>query len=86
MMTTPPKISILADSLALPRPPGEGDLLLEETYPYFLEHLCRQQYGINAPIVMEHGKRFRTIDQVVEDWPELVIVKQADIAIVMVVQ
>ncbi len=78
------KVSILADSLAMPRPPGEGDLRLEETYPYLLDQLCRQRLGTEAPLFIERGRRFRTIDQVVDDWPEGVIVKQADIAIVQV--
>ncbi|MFT5495253.1 MAG: acyl-CoA thioesterase-1 [Kiritimatiellia bacterium] len=84
MITAPHKVTLLADSLAMPRPPGEGDLRLEETYPYLLDLLCRQRLGTAAPLFVERGKRFRTIDQVVDDWPEEVIIKQADIALVQV--
>lgn len=76
------KIVIIADSLSLPRPESHGNIPYEETYPYLLDVSLRNQLGTNAPIIMEKGKRGRTITEVVDDWQEYVSWRKPDIVIV----
>ncbi len=78
------KIAILADSLALPRPEGEGNISYESTYPYLLIDSLRRQFGAQAPLIIEGGRRRRTIEYVLDDWQELVELRGADVVIVHV--
>jgi acyl-CoA thioesterase I len=76
------KIVIIADSLSLPRPKDLGDIPYEETYPYLLDLALRAELGNQAPIVMEKGKRARTITEVINDWKEYVTWRRPEVVIV----
>lgn len=76
------KVVILADSLALPRQEGEGNIAYEATYPYLLDQSLRQQLAQRAPFIIERGMRSRTIEQVREEWFEMVELRAADVVIV----
>ncbi len=78
------KIVILADSLSLPRPEHLGDISYEETYPYLLDVSLRNLLGKNAPVVIEKGKRSRTITDVATEWQEYVSWRKSEIVIVQV--
>jgi len=78
------KIAILADSLALPREDVGGEELLEVTYPFLLDQSLRRQFGADAPIIFERGMRRRTIEYVLDEWDELVVLRQPQIVIVHV--
>ena len=78
------KIVILADSLALARPPSEGDIPYEATYPYLLDLSLRRQWGANAPLIIERGMRRRTIEYVLDDWLEMVELRTADVVVIHV--
>lgn len=78
-------ITLLADSLAMARPPEEVDgIRLEETYPYLVDQHFRQQYGGDAPVFHVRGRRARTVLEVLEDWPEEVVVRGARLVVVQV--
>lgn len=72
-------ISILADSLALPRHKKDGDVPYFQTYPYLLKKSLGNDFHI-----VEGGKRFRTIVDCLDDYDELVRLKQASIIILHV--
>ena len=76
------KILILADSLALPRPEGEGYTPYESTYPFILDQTLRD--GSADFNVIERGMRRRTIENVLEDWYELVELRKPDVVVVHV--
>lgn len=78
------KISILADSLALPREDVGEHNRFEVTYPYLLDRSLRQRFGSQAPLVMERGRRRRTIEYVLDDWNEEVELKSPEVVIVHV--
>jgi lysophospholipase L1-like esterase len=78
------KVSILADSLALPRLPKDGDVPHELTYPFLLHMLLRQQHPDDPPLVIDRGMRARTILDVLNDWEEEVVVKRPHAVIVHV--
>ena len=78
------KISILADSLALPREDVAKDRPFEVTYPYLLDQSFRRRFGANAPLVMERGMRRRTIEYVLDEWTEQVELKSPEVVIVHV--
>ena len=78
------KISILADSLALPREDVGGDDLLEVTYPFLLDQSLRARFNGTAPLIFERGMRRRTIEYVVDEWYEQVVLKKPEIVIVHV--
>jgi lysophospholipase L1-like esterase len=78
------KIVILADSLALAREEGGGGIPFEATYPYLLDQSLRKQLGPDSPLVIERGRRARTIEGVLEDWFEQVELKTADVVVVHV--
>lgn len=79
------RISILADSNALPRPTEWGGLLLEDTYPYLLERELRRSLPASEELVVtERGMRYRTIESVLNDWYEVVDLRKADVVIVQV--
>jgi len=78
------KISILADSLALPREDVGGDALLEVTYPFLLDQSLRARFGTAAPIIFERGMRRRTIEYVIDEWNEQVELKKPEVVIVHV--
>jgi lysophospholipase L1-like esterase len=80
----PKKIVILADSLSLPRPENLGNTLYEETYPYLLDVSLREQQGVNAPIIIEKGKRSRTMPDVASDWKEYVSLRKPEIVVIQV--
>jgi lysophospholipase L1-like esterase len=76
------KIAILADSLALPRQEEGGDTPYEATYPYLLEKKLRQLDS--ETIVIERGMRRRTIEDVINDWVEIVELRKPEAVIVHV--
>jgi len=78
------KISILADSLALPREDVGGERMLEVTYPYLMDQSLRRRYGSDAPLVMERGMRRRTIEYVLDEWNELVELRKPEVVVVHV--
>lgn len=78
------KVVIIADSLALARGEGWGDIKYEETYPCLLDIGLRSKFKEIDTIVIERGMRFRTILNVLEDWDELVKLRKADFVIVHV--
>jgi lysophospholipase L1-like esterase len=78
------KIVILADSLALARQEGGGNIPFEFTYPYSLDQSLRKRLGQDSPLVIERGMRSRTIERVLDDWFEQVELKAADVVIVRV--
>jgi lysophospholipase L1-like esterase len=78
------KISILADSLALPREDVGNHDKFEVTYPYLLDQSLRRRFGSQAPVVMERGMRRRTIEYVLDDWNEQVELKSPEVVIVHV--
>jgi len=78
------KIVILADSLALPRPESVGNITHEATYPYLLDQSLRRQWGSMAPQVIERGMRRRTIENVLDEWAEMVVFKKPEILIIHV--
>lgn len=77
------KILILADSLALPRPEGEGYTPYEATYPFILDQTLRDHGSANFNVI-ERGMRRRTIENVLEDWYELVELRKPDVVVVHV--
>ena len=78
------KITILADSLGLPREDvGENDFFAV-TYAYLLDQSLRKRFGANAPLVIEKGMRRRTIEYVLDDWNEEVELKKPDVLIIHV--
>ena len=78
------KISLLADSLALPRESVGSDRPIEVTYPFLLDRSLRRQLGASAPIIFERGMRRRTIEYVLDEWNELVELRKPDVVIVHV--
>ena len=77
------KILILADSLALPRPEGEGYTPYESTYPFILDQTLRN-HGSDDFNVIERGMRRRTIENVLEEWYELVELRKPEVVVVHV--
>ena len=78
------KISILADSMALPREDVGGDEMLEVTYPFLLDQSLRARFGGAAPMIFERGMRRRTIEYVIDEWNEQVELKKPEVVIVHV--
>jgi lysophospholipase L1-like esterase len=76
------KVVILADSLALPRQEGEGNIPYEATYPYLLDESLHRQLGGRAPHIIERGMRSRTIERVLDEWFELVELRGASVVVV----
>jgi len=76
------KIVIIADSLALPRPPEAGLVHYEETYPVLLQRLLGQPSEGIEFLVAERGKRFRTMADCVRDWTEVVAYRNPRIVVV----
>jgi lysophospholipase L1-like esterase len=77
-------IVILADSLALSRGKEAGNVPYESTYPFLLEQALRARLVNQAPHVIERGMRLRTIQNVLNDWYEMVELRHADVVIVHV--
>lgn len=78
------RVVILADSLALPRQEGEGNIPYEATYPYLLDEGLRGRLGRRAPWIIERGMRSRTIGKVLEEWFELVQLRRAEVVVIHV--
>lgn len=78
------RVVILADSLALPRQEGEGNIPYEATYPYLLDEGLRRRLGQRAPWIIERGMRSRTIRNVLDEWFELVQLRRAEVVIIHV--
>jgi hypothetical protein len=79
------RISILADSLALPRPEEAGDVSYIETYPFRLQQfLDRALSGRCTSLVHEKAERRCTMPDVVRDWKEEVLLKKPDAVVVHV--
>jgi len=77
---SPPRIIIMADSLAMARP----SISYDATYPVLLQRSLYSRYGLRAPLVVEKAQRSRTIETVLRDWREEVVVRKADIVVVHV--
>lgn len=78
------KITILADSLGLPRDDvGVGDYF-EVTYTYLLDQSLKARFGSRAPMLIEKGTRRRTVEYVLDDWNEEVELKKPQILIIHV--
>lgn len=77
-------MAILADSLALPRPPEAGNILFEQTYPYLVDEMLRAAFPQTMPVLIERGQRFRTIGRVLEDWTECVDYRNPDFVVIHV--
>lgn len=73
-------VSIIADSLALPRHKKDGDTAYAKTYPYLLRLLL----GAEGYHFVEAGKRSRTILDAVAEYDELVTLRKAEILILHV--
>ena len=56
------KVVILADSLALPREEVGGERCFEACYPYLLHESLRDEFGKEAPLIIERGMRLRTVE------------------------
>lgn len=78
------KIVIIADSLCLPRPQDQGDIPFEATYPYQLDIKLRSEFGSASALVVEKGKRGRTVSEVVADWTEYVTLRKPDVVVMQV--
>lgn len=78
------KILILADSLALPRGKSWGNIPYETTYPYLLQKSLIEIPRLSQSVIIERGMRFRTVEKVLEDWDELVGLRQPQIVIIHV--
>ncbi|HEV7860371.1 MAG TPA: SGNH/GDSL hydrolase family protein [Pyrinomonadaceae bacterium] len=76
------KVVILADSLALPRQAGEGNIPFEATYPYLLDESLRGKLAHRAPLIIERGMRSRTIERVLDEWFEMVQLRGAEVVVV----
>jgi len=76
------KVLVLADSLAMPR--LQDGISYESTYPLLLQEHLRRTFRDQSPLIIEKAKRSRTIVDVVKDWDEEVVVKQAQVLIVHV--
>jgi hypothetical protein len=76
------KIAILADSLALPRGKTWGDIAYHETYPYLLEQRLRDHTAFAKSVIIERGLRFRTIQHVLDDWDEIVVLREVNFVII----
>jgi len=77
------KIVIMADSLAMARE-GETNVSFDVTYPYLLDQSLRRRLGSEAPLVIERGMRRRTIEYVLDEWYELVDLRQPEVVVVHV--
>jgi acyl-CoA thioesterase I len=77
------KIVIMADSLAMPRA-GETTVSFEATYPYLLERALRKSPETQNAMIIDRGMRRRTIEYVLDEWPELIELRTPDIAIIQV--
>ena len=78
------KVVILADSLALPREEVGGERCFEVCYPYLLHESLRDEFGKDAPLIIERGMRLRTVEAVLTDWHEQVELRNADVVVVHV--
>jgi lysophospholipase L1-like esterase len=78
------KVVIFGDSLALPRDDVGGDACFEVTYPFLIDQALRKRYGAHAPVLIERGRRLRTIEYVLDDWYEEVELKKPDAVVVHV--
>ena len=78
------KITVLADSLGLPRDDVGDTDFFGVTYTYLLDKSLRQRFGADAPFVIERGMRRRTIEYVLDEWNEEVELKKPDILIIHV--
>ena len=77
------KIVVMADSLAMARE-GETTTAFEATYPYLLDQSLRRRLQSEAPLVIERGMRRRTIEYVLDEWYELVDLRQPEVVVVHV--
>lgn len=83
-MTTNPqkRVSLFADSLALPRDKGWGDVAFEDTYPYLLEEALRKIPAFSHFIFINRAQRFRTIIKTAEELLDFVSLPSADYVII----
>jgi hypothetical protein len=79
MMTRPQKrVSLFADSLALPRGRDWGNVAFEETYPYLLERELRKDSSFRDFIFINRAQRFRTIVNTLEEISDFAILPSSD--------
>jgi len=73
-------ISIITDSMSLPRHKKDGDTPYVKTYPYML----KTRFGAEGYHFVEAGKRLRTILDALGEYDELVTLRKAEILILHV--
>lgn len=83
-MSDPTRIVIMADSAAMPRGESWGNIPFEETYPYLFDRELRARLGARAPLVIERGMRFRTMEDVLADWEIEIEAKRPEVLILQV--
>lgn len=77
------KISVVADSLSLPRIDGADVVSWEETWPFVLQELLKQKW--KDVVVINFGRRNRTVDTLLgEDYKEFFTFVKPSIVIVQV--
>lgn len=83
-MTTNPqkRISLFADSLALPRAKEWGEVAFENTYPYLLEDALRKNPEFSDFIFINRAQRFRTVLKTAEELIDFVVLPSADYVII----
>ena len=64
-MTAMLKVVILADSNALARGPGWGNLKADDTYPRLLQSTIEKKTGVE---VFSFGESYRGVREVLRDW------------------
>lgn len=76
------RITLFADSLALPRGETWGNIPLEKTYPYLLEKKLRETEDYRDFIFINRAQRFRTIVKTENEFSDFAELHKADIAII----
>ncbi len=75
------RITLFADSLALPRGSEWGNIAYEKTYPYLLETALRTKEDFKDFIFINRAQRFRTITDTWREYNDFVTLKNSDTVI-----
>ncbi len=75
------RITLFADSLALPRGKDWGNIPFERTYPYLLEKKLREKAVFQDFIFTNRAQRFRTIVQTESDFRDFAELNNTEIII-----
>lgn len=76
-------ISVIADSLALPRNEGEDIVKIHEVWPYVLKAKCENVFG--DLLLLNYGMRSRTMDSLLGvDYYECIELIQPNVIIVQI--